>query len=322
MWNSTYYYTVRLKKYRSLVLILNSTMKIKKIINIFSLILSMIFLNAFASNAHADFTIIVPFSPGGAYDKQARLFANYVTETTNEKVIVKNITGAGSVIGTRELLNSDGNNIMITSGSFFKNIVDNVFKKEDFRLVNILGISPFTLLTSKNLSCEDLKDKSRNFFIGTAGPGSATDTASLLLQTKYRNITLVPYKGVSQVLIDLHPGRLDFAFVAGAPRTEFKAVVSTSTTNFYKGVNNWKTCLDIDINYWVENLVVTKSSASDDFVKRINLLVNEFLSNKEVQERMINEDGIMPTPLKYSELDKNYNLSITNWKKIKNILTE
>lgn len=294
----------------------------KKLLNILTLSLAVC-LGTVATSARADFTIIVPFAVGGAFDKQARLFANHVTATTNEKVVVKNITGAGSIIGTKELLSSDSNTIMISSGSFYKNIMDGAFKKEDFRLINVLGVSPYTLTTAKNLSCDDIKDSSKNFFIGTAGPGSASDTATLILQSKYKNFTAVPYKGIAQALLDLIPGRIDFVFVAGqtgSARPDFKSVTTTSTNNFYPGIPNWKTCLGMDVNYLVDYVVVTKAGAPDEFVRRINDLTNSYVNNKEVREQMSKEDGITPTGHKYQDLDKHYNAVLNDWRKIKNII--
>ena len=284
----------------------------------FSFLILSILLSTSASCAFADFSLIVPFTAGGAFDKQARAYANYVTKTTNEKITVENIVGAGSIVGTKALLRSDDNVALFTSSSFFHNIVDDIFKKEDFRLANVIGISPYTLVstTTKNLSCEDIKDKNKKFFIGTAGKGSASDTAALLLTTKYQNFTLVPYKGISQVYVDLITGRIDFTFIAGAvTRDDVNVITTTTNHNFYKGTNNWKSCLDLDINYFTEYLIIVKSNSSDEFVRKINSLALEYVKNTTVKEQL-KQEGIKPILHSYNELDTYYSTSMGNWKRI------
>jgi hypothetical protein len=275
-------------------------------------------LSTLTLNAFADFNIVVPFTAGGVFDKQARSFANYVTKNTNEKVSVENIVGAGSIIGTKALLRSDDNTVLFTSSSFFHNIVDDTFKKEDFRLASIIGVSPYTLVsnTTKNFSCEDIKNKNKNFFIGTAGKASASDTAAQLLSTKYQNLTIVPYKGISQVFVDLLPGRIDFTFIAGnVNRDDVNIMATTTNSNFYKGTNNWKSCLEMDINYFTEHLIIVKANASNEFVKKINLLALDYVKNPNVRENL-KQEGIKPMTYGYNELDTYYSDSMDNWKKI------
>ncbi|WP_338824097.1 hypothetical protein MHOCP_22200 [Moorella humiferrea] len=62
-------------------------------------------------------TLIVPNSPGKAMDNYARMIAPYIEKYTGSKVIVKNVVGAGGIVGINELWNSkpDGLTIAFTS---------------------------------------------------------------------------------------------------------------------------------------------------------------------------------------------------------------
>ena len=276
-------------------------------------------LSLLITNAIASITVIVPFSAGGAYDKIAREFSNFVKIKTGEDVFVENKIGAGSIIGTNALVNTKqpNNTLLVTSSSFFDNIIEAKFKKEEFRLVSVLGNNPCVLITSipKNLSCEDIKSKNNKFFIGTAGTGSVSNTAAELLIRKYPNITIVPYKGVSMVLTDLIPGRLDFAFTSGLKnRDDIKIIATTTTDDLYKGITNWKSCLDIDINYNVEYLIVANANASDEFIKKINALSIEFIRQPGTIEQF-NQDGIMPQQFNLKDTTEYYSTSLNNWKK-------
>lgn len=66
-------------------------------------------------------TIIVATKPGGGYDFYGRLFGKYMKEyLPGSKVIIKNVPGAGHIIGTNEIYNStpDG----LTFGTFNRGI--------------------------------------------------------------------------------------------------------------------------------------------------------------------------------------------------------
>lgn len=52
-------------------------------------------------------TIIVPYSPGGATDQQARIVANNLQRSLNQSVVVDNVPGGNTVIALRKFLQSD-----------------------------------------------------------------------------------------------------------------------------------------------------------------------------------------------------------------------
>ena len=70
-------------------------------------------------NARKPMTIIVPFSPGGSTDVQARLVAKALTERTGRSIIVDNRPGAGGSIGAKIAASAapDGNTILFASTS-------------------------------------------------------------------------------------------------------------------------------------------------------------------------------------------------------------
>src|SRR5437868_2837016 len=63
--------------------------------------------------------ILVPFTPGGGTDIQARLFAKRLTETTGQSFVVDNRGGAGGLIGAELIAKgpADGYNILFTTAS-------------------------------------------------------------------------------------------------------------------------------------------------------------------------------------------------------------
>lgn len=268
----------------------------------------------------ANTTIIVPFAAGGAIDKMAREFSFFVKSRTGENFVVENRVGAGSIVGTQSLLSSGrpDNTLLITSSSFFNNIVEDKFKKEDFHLAGVLGVNPYVLVTSntKNLTCNDIKDKSKKFFVGTAGKGSASDIAAELLVGYYDNFSIVHYKGISHVLVDLIPGRIDFSFTSGIKDKDVvKLIATTTNSEFYKGIPNWRSCLGINLNYYNEYLVVVQSSASEEFLKKINALALEFVKSQETIDKF-NQDGIQPLSYNIKESSDYYANNLSTWKRL------
>ena len=56
-------------------------------------------------------TFVVPVSPGGGYDTYARLMTPYLKKYTGATVIVRNITGGGSIVGTNFVYHAKPNGL-------------------------------------------------------------------------------------------------------------------------------------------------------------------------------------------------------------------
>lgn len=268
-------------------------------------------------SALADIKIIVPFTAGGAIDTVARNFAAYVENTTGEQVSVENILGAGSTVGTRKLLESNGNVAMVNSSSFYVNIAHGSFQAEDFILASTIGESPMLLAVpaSKKLTCNQLRTDTRPFFIGTAGKDSITSVPSKFVIDKFKNYTEVPYKGVSQALIDLMAARVDIVFLASKLDNPQLEIIANTSLQSYDGYPSIKECLGITKASYSQWVLVTNKDANPEFVKKLNNLAQKYVSDPKTIA-LFKDRSINATAIGFDVTKKQYSDQVKNWNSI------
>jgi tripartite-type tricarboxylate transporter receptor subunit TctC len=267
-------------------------------------------------SAQAEIKMIVPFAVGGAFDTVARHFALYIENKTGEPVTVQNVTGAGSQIGTTRLLNSTGRTVLVNSSSFYVNIVAGTFTSDEFKIASILADAPMFLAvpTSKNLTCEKLRTDPRPFFIGSSGKNSITSIPANFVIEKYKNYTEVPYKGIGEAIIDLIGARLDIIFLSTRLDKENPKlqVLANSSLNRYDGLISIKECLGINkgsTSHWV---VATNKDASDDFVRYINKLGQDYNADENTKAFFKLKD-ILPMAGNLATTKKQYDEELKSW---------
>ncbi len=193
-----------------------------------SLIASMTLLPLLSSTAFAQgkpIQLVVPFGPGGSGDISARMFAEYLTKKTNRSVVVENRPGASGIVGVEAAKGgaADGSLLMLaTTSTHMANPA--LFKKlpydpgKDFRLVGSFGPGSTYVLVRPGAPWKTLRD-----FVqaAKAEPGkftyghfNATSNVSAALFAHEAGIELtgVPYKQVSQAMIELIAGQTDIVF--------------------------------------------------------------------------------------------------------------
>ncbi|MFC2169840.1 Bug family tripartite tricarboxylate transporter substrate binding protein [Acidobacteriota bacterium] len=64
-------------------------------------------------------TWVVPHAPGGGYDRYSRLIEPYFETALGSEIVIKNLPGAGGIVGARTILNAltDGRTIGIINGA-------------------------------------------------------------------------------------------------------------------------------------------------------------------------------------------------------------
>lgn len=172
---------------------------------------------------------IVPYAAGGPTDVAARILAETLSQRLPQQVMVENITGAGTVVGTtRAAATKDGHSFLIATVAhavnpvLYANLTFDPVK--DFRGVALMGTVPQIVLVRKDFQANSLADllaaartKPGGLTYGSAGIGSAQHLAAELLAKLAKiNLVHVPYRGAGPAVTDLIGGQLDLVIDSAA----------------------------------------------------------------------------------------------------------
>ena len=175
--------------------------------------------------------ILVPFSPGGGTDIQARVLASAFQKSMGQNFLIDNRTGASGLIATQMEVESppDGNTILFTSGSlsvvatlYASRIKFDVLK--DLQPVSWISSTPLVLTVHPSVPARSVKELAAlikrtrgdmNAGGNTAG-STAHLTAEMFNQRLGTKVPVVTYRGGGPAVIALISGEIDYIF-ATAP---------------------------------------------------------------------------------------------------------
>lgn len=168
--------------------------------------------------------LVVPAAPGGSLDALARLLADAMGKVLKQQIVVENIGGAGTTIGTARVARSPGDGYTILINNVGQSIVPSLYRQlpynviTDFEPIGLVADLPMSVVARKDLPAKDFKEmlayiKTRKEKVSwaNAGLGSSTHLCGLLFMNAIGiDLTAVPYKGGGPALIDLAGGHVDF----------------------------------------------------------------------------------------------------------------
>ena len=173
--------------------------------------------------------LIVPFGTS-AIDLVARGLSREMTNMLGQSVVVENMPGAGSMIGTKLVVQApkDGHTIMLVNNALAINPA--IIKQmpydsaKDLTAIGMVGHVPLVLMVPTSLPVNNLaelialaKSKPGDLTFGSNGRGTIIHLAGLLFAHEAGiDIRHVPYKEGGQMYTDLLAGRIDMAFPAAS----------------------------------------------------------------------------------------------------------
>jgi tripartite-type tricarboxylate transporter receptor subunit TctC len=154
--------------------------------------------------------ILMPNAPGSSTDTLGRIVANKLGDVLGQQIVVDNRPGAGGIIGMEigKTAAPDGYTL-ISASTAAMSIAPHIHGKlpydpvNDYAFVSLFAVTPNVLVVNPSLPVKSVKDlielakaKGGQINMASAGPGSQSHLAGVLLKSMGRFDSLhVPYKG-------------------------------------------------------------------------------------------------------------------------------
>ncbi|MDX3906343.1 MAG: tripartite tricarboxylate transporter substrate binding protein [Pigmentiphaga sp.] len=170
--------------------------------------------------------MIVAYAPGGATDIVGRMFAQEMSETLGQTVVLENRAGGGTLVGTESVKRSapDGYTLLFGTNAFVITPLLHDTKTydplTDFQPVGQTTVQSLGILVTPGLKIRTVKDfiayakaNPGKVNFASSGNGSAQHLAGEAF-AKAAGIEMVhvPYKGTGPAMADLLAGRVDVMF--------------------------------------------------------------------------------------------------------------
>lgn len=171
--------------------------------------------------------VIVASAPGGASDTQARLFAQKMSENLKRQFIIENRPGAGGTIGygLAAKAPADGYTLLSVvptltfSPALHANLPYDPLK--DFAPVSLAAKAPYLVLAHPALPVRSVKElvtlaRAQPGAINIGATNGSPNHLAAAWFTAMANVrmTLIPYKGIGQVMVDTMAGEVQVMFGA------------------------------------------------------------------------------------------------------------
>ena len=279
--------------------------------------------------------VIIPFTPGGSNDTIGRYLADGLGQKFGVPVVVENVPGAGSAIGSARVAQSDpdGHTILFVSSTYTTNAATQPSlpfdPEKDLAPVGIGALGQMAVVSGPKLGVTDLKgfvDKAKagGVFYGTTGVGSSTQfAAALFADVVGLDMEPVHYPGGTDALIDITGGRLDVYFGTVAQvRSQVEAgqltalaVTSTQPAEALPGV---PTVADAGFpgtemdNWWG---VFAPAGTPDETLDQLNAAINEVMTSDAADEFLASQ-GAIESSMTRSEFKEHVSSEIAKWRKL------
>ncbi len=169
--------------------------------------------------------VIVPYPPGGLTDAIVRYVAQELNDKWKQSVIVKNVGGGGTTIGTTQVVRApaDGHMLLFTSTGYVTNQVlmtSLPYTADSLTPIAMGATAPNVLYVHPSVPAQTLaeliafaKSKPGALKFASTGNGSSPHlTAELLAAQTDMSMIHVPYKGAGPALADLLAGHVNAMF--------------------------------------------------------------------------------------------------------------
>lgn len=248
---------------------------------------------------------IVPYAAGGPTDVAARILAEALSQRLSQHVVVENITGAGTTVGTARAAGARDGHTFLTAtvahavnAVLYANLTFDPVK--DFRGVALLGTVPQIVLVRKDFAGTSLADlvaaaraKPGGLTYGSAGIGSAQHLAAELFARLAKiNIVHVPYRGSGPAVTDLMGGQIDLVIDSAATALSHVKggavrALAVTTKERLPALPDLPTVAETLPGYeaYTWNAILAPAGTAPEIIAAMNAMTNAALSNPALMQR-------------------------------------
>ena len=181
-------------------------------------------------------TVVIPYTAGASADVTMRLLTQQITDATGQKFLIRNMPGAGAVIGAQHVKRAAPDGLTVlqlvvgTHGTSQRTVTPQPYDLlTDFEPITLLWNLPLFLVVpaaGKDHSVADLLARARTTAGGLSYASTGINTAGhflgeLLAREAGVAMLHIPYLGASPAITDLVTGRVDFYYVSYASVSSF-----------------------------------------------------------------------------------------------------
>jgi tripartite-type tricarboxylate transporter receptor subunit TctC len=180
---------------------------------------------ALAAYPERNITAVVPFAAGGATDVIARIYADHMSRTLGQQLVVENQTGAGGTIAATRVSKAapDGYTLLMgnlgtqaASVGLYPNLAYD--PRSDFAPIMNAAATPMLVAAKKDLPVKDFREfvayvkaNGAKLNYGTGGVGATSHLTCLFLDTLLDvKVQHVPFRGSGPALNALLAGQIDY----------------------------------------------------------------------------------------------------------------
>jgi tripartite-type tricarboxylate transporter receptor subunit TctC len=182
-------------------------------------------LPALAAYPERPVTIVVPFAAGGATDVIARLYADHMSRTLGQQLVIENVTGAGGTIAATRVARAtpDGYTLLMgnlgtqaASVGLYPNLAYD--PRTDFAPIMNAAATPMLVVAKKDFPANTFREfvayvkaNAGKLNYGTGGVGATSHLTCLFLDTLLDvKVQHVPFRGSGPALNALLAGQIDY----------------------------------------------------------------------------------------------------------------
>ncbi len=258
----------------------------------------------------------IPFSPGGGTDLVGRAIADKLSQAWGQSVVVENKAGANGMIGANLVAKSppDGYTICMFTASHSVNVTLQGTQQpydllKDFAPLSLLAVQPYILVVRPGLPVRSVaelvelaKKEPGRLTFGSSGVGGLIHLCGELFQARTGiKLTLVPYRGGAQAMMDVIGGTIDMMVTSlnqsktyiDAGQLRLLAVTSAERSPVVPDIPTMQEAgvPDYEVESWYGLGVPAATPAP--IVKTLNSAIDEVLKLPDVKERLAG-DGSTP----------------------------